>query len=140
MCGPLLLGLVGASALELWLLIEAGARIGAVETICLVLLTAGAGATLVHRQGAPVLARLRAGLPAREDLLHGPLLLLAALALVTPGFLSDTIGFLLLLRPFRRFVAMQAIRRFARPVASNGESVFVIRGPGMRPPGGLDEP
>ena len=92
--------------IEVWLLVTVGSLIGAGWTIFLIVLTAVIGAALVRAQGLSTLARsqesLRQGeLPAVE-LLEGAALLLAGALLLTPGFFTDTIGFVLLVPPLRR--------------------------------------
>jgi len=85
--------------LEITVFIMVGSRIGVLPTILLVLATAVAGATLLRVQGFGVLARIRmqmeaGGLPGRE-LGNGAMILAAGLLLLTPGFVTDTIGLLL---------------------------------------------
>jgi len=105
----LLLGLfVGVPLLELALLIEVGGRIGALPTIALCLLTAAMGGILVRSQGGQVIATLkrqldRGRLPV-EEAFHGLCILVAGLLLLTPGFVTDVIGFALLVPPLRRFL------------------------------------
>ena len=85
---------------EMYLLIEVGGTIGAWPTIFLVMLTAVIGVALLRRQGLTTLTRgvgrlQRGELPARE-MVEGLLLAVAGALLLTPGFLTDGIGFVLL--------------------------------------------
>jgi UPF0716 protein FxsA len=101
--------------MEVWLLVTVGGFIGAGWTIFLVVLTAVIGAALVRAQGVSTLARsqelLRQGeLPAVE-LLEGVALLIAGALLLTPGFFTDTVGFLLLLPPLRRRIIQSWVLR-----------------------------
>ena len=102
---------------ELYLLIQVGSEIGAIPTILLSLLTAVLGVYLVRIQGFAVLSRLAGALDRREpvaaELLEGALLLLAGLFLLVPGFVSDTVGFLLLVPPLRRLVSQAVLGRLA---------------------------
>jgi UPF0716 protein FxsA len=114
-----LLLFIGVPLIEVYLLIQVGSEIGALPTIGLSILTAILGAYLVRLQGFSVLRRVydlmdRDQVPALE-VLDGALLLMAGLMLLLPGFLTDTLGFLLLIPPLRRLL----IRRFVRlvPVA-----------------------
>jgi len=114
-----LLLFIGVPLIELYLLIQVGSEIGALPTIGLSILTAILGAYLVRLQGFSVLRRVhdlmdRDQVPALE-VLDGALLLMAGLMLLLPGFLTDALGFLLLIPPLRR----RLIRRFVRlvPVA-----------------------
>lgn len=133
MCGPLLLASVGGFALELWVLIRVGARVGAFETVLLVFLTAAAGMALVRGQSLVTLDRLRRGHAERAEVLEGPLLLVAALLLLLPGFISDAAGALLLIPPLRRRVARKLFERFGRggPGGPGGppgdDTIIVIR-------------
>lgn len=90
---------------ELLVLVEIGQRIGAGATVLLVLATGVLGAWLARREGARSVRQIQAELssgsvPARE-LFHGLLILLAGAFLVTPGVLTDLVGFVLLVRPAR---------------------------------------
>ncbi|MBB81039.1 MAG: membrane protein FxsA [Roseibacillus sp.] len=91
--------------LELSLLLRIGSKIGFEATLAIILLTAFIGAILTRTQGSRALSNFRnalAGgkLPHREAL-DGLLILLAGAVLLTPGFLTDTAGFLLLFAPTR---------------------------------------
>lgn len=95
--------------LELALLIWIGREIGLLPTVVLVLLTGVAGAALARQQGLATWRRferaLSAGrLPGRE-LLEGFFILLAAAFLLTPGVLTDAVGFALLVPAVRGAVA-----------------------------------
>ena len=84
-----------------------GGQIGVLPTIGLVLATAVTGTILLRIQGFGVLARIRAtmdagGMPGR-DLVHGFMIMAAGLLLLTPGFITDTIGLLLFVPAIRDF-------------------------------------
>lgn len=117
MFSPLLVFLlifVGAPLVELYLLIEVGSAIGAVPTIALSLFTAALGGLLVRMQGFTVLFRAQSALGHRElpalELLEGALLLLVGLALLLPGFITDAVGFLLLIPPLRRWLIVNWLK------------------------------
>ena len=91
---------------ELYVLIKVGSVIGALNTILLVILTGASGAYLARLQGLQTMFRVRARLqqgemPA-EDLLDALIILAAGIVLLTPGFLTDIAGLLLLLPVTRR--------------------------------------
>lgn len=91
--------------IEIYLLIQVGQVIGAGWTIFLVVLTAVIGVGLLRIQGLSTLNRAQQKLqqnelPARE-ILEGMGLVVAGALLLTPGFFTDTIGFLLLFPPTR---------------------------------------
>jgi UPF0716 protein FxsA len=100
---------------EIYVLIEVGSLIGALPTVALVVLTAVAGAGLIRAQGLATLARARAvaergEVPAME-LLEGVCLLVAGAFLLTPGFVTDTAGFLLLVPALRRHLFRVLVAR-----------------------------
>jgi len=104
---------------ELYVLIRVGRLIGAGPTILLVILTAAVGATLARAEGLRTLAAiqssLEAGRPPTNELVEGAMILVAGLALLTPGFITDTLGLLILFpatrRPIRRWLIDQLKRR-----------------------------
>lgn len=100
---------------ELYFLIAVGARIGALPTIGLCILTAVVGGILVRWQGLEVVGRVSAALQRRElpalEMLEGAALLLAGVMLMFPGFFSDILGFLLLIPPLRRAAVLAFLRR-----------------------------
>jgi UPF0716 protein FxsA len=90
---------------ELYLIIEVGRVIGALWTVLLVVLTAVIGVTLLRIQGFNTLNRARQNmemgtLPAME-MMEGMVLAVGGVLLITPGFITDTLGFLCLI-PFTR--------------------------------------
>ena len=90
---------------ELWLLLAVGQKIGPIPTLSIVVLTGILGASMARWQGLKVLFHMRRDLaegrlPA-PYLLDGIMILLAAAVLLTPGFLTDAVGFSLLLPPVR---------------------------------------
>jgi UPF0716 protein FxsA len=93
--------------LELYLLIKLGGKIGAFNTIMIILATATLGAFLAKQQGLQTLRNIKtavseARIPGKE-LLDGLFILLGGFALLTPGFITDLIGISMLL-PFTRIL------------------------------------
>lgn len=115
MAARLLLLFIVAPIVELWLLIKIGGMIGIIPTIALVLLTAVIGSQLVRRQGLSVMQRIRESQRRGEapalPVLNGAALLLAGFMLLTPGFISDAIGFLLLVPKLRERIARALLSR-----------------------------
>ena len=100
---------------EMYLLIRVGGYIGAWPTIGLVMLTAVIGVSLLRIQGLATLtrglSRLEGGeIPARE-VVEGLLLAVAGALLLTPGFVTDAIGFGLLTPVIRHRVAERVLAR-----------------------------
>ena len=102
---------------ELYLLIVIGARIGAFTTIIIVILTGILGAALARNQGFRVLRELQVttaqGQMPGKEMIHGALVLVGGLLLLTPGFLTDLLGFSLL-TPFTRNFYVQKITDYFR--------------------------
>ncbi len=100
MFAKLLLMFITVPLVEIMLFIEVGSRIGTLTTLLIVTLTAILGASLAHREGLKTWWRIQEkfyqGLMPDEELLDGVLILIAGTVLLTPGFLTDAIGFLLL--------------------------------------------
>lgn len=99
---------------EMMLLFEVSDRIGGLLTLSLVVATAVIGVQILKRQGLATLTRanrrLQSGeLPAQE-IVEGMLLAGAGALLLTPGFITDTIGFVFLTGPLRRPIARRIIR------------------------------
>ena len=103
--------ILGIPILELSVLIDVGAEIGALTTVMLCLATAAVGLSLVRMQGMRIFldmqAKAQAGEPVGENLIHGFFLLIAGVFLFIPGFFTDFFGALLLL-PFVRLLLGKA--------------------------------
>lgn len=111
----LLLLFVGVPLIELYILIQVGQSLGALSTILLCVVTAVLGAGLIRLQGLTTLMRARRtmdqGMAPAMEMLEGVALAAAGLMLLTPGFATDVIGFLLLLPPLRRLAIRRALSR-----------------------------
>jgi UPF0716 protein FxsA len=110
---------------EIYLLIQVGHVIGAGWTILLVVLTAVIGVWLLRIQGLSTLMRAQRRmqdneLPARE-MLEGVALVVAGAFLLTPGFATDTLGFLLLFPPTRIWLVGLAASRLVVPTTMQGQ-------------------
>lgn len=101
---------------EIATFIQVGDLIGLWPTIAVVIVTAFLGTGLLRFQGMTTLARAQASLNAGElpleSVIHGVFLLAAGLLLLTPGFITDIVGFLLFVPPFRLAIAHWAIYKF----------------------------
>lgn len=104
--------------LELYVLIQVGRVVGALPTIALLVAVSAAGAWLVKREGLNTIrraqAQLRDGRVPTSELVDGVLIVLAGALLVSPGFVTDLAGILLLLPPVRLALRRSARRRLAR--------------------------
>tara|TARA_B100000959_G_scaffold218643_1_gene230802 strand:- start:360 stop:770 length:411 start_codon:yes stop_codon:yes gene_type:complete len=103
----LILFIIGVPAIEIYLMIKVGGVIGALNTILLIFFTAITGVYFAKLAG---LSTLRAGLSQMVkneipiyEIISGAALAFAALLLIIPGFLTDIIGFLLIIPVTRKF-------------------------------------
>lgn len=111
----LLLAFIAVPVTEIYLFIEVGGLIGAGWTVAIVILTAILGAGMLRQQGLSTLMRAReqmdqSRLPALE-MVEGLILVFCGALLLTPGFFTDAVGFLLLLPAVRRYLASMAVSR-----------------------------
>jgi UPF0716 protein FxsA len=100
--------------LEIYCLILVGRWIGALPTVLLVIMTAALGAALARHQGLATVQRLQAtlarGEPPAVELFEGVIVLVGALLLLLPGFLSDLAGLFCLVPATRRMLARCSMR------------------------------
>ena len=90
---------------EIAVFVLVGSQIGVFPTLGLVVVTAIAGSIMLRIQGFGVLTRIRetmdqGGIPGR-DLVHGLMIMVAGILLLTPGFVTDTLGLLLFIPALR---------------------------------------
>lgn len=129
---PLLIILIlfiGIPIAEITVLIKIGGVIGIGATIALVLATAIIGTVLIRHQGLKVINQVQTSMQQHiapvDAVIHGVFLLLAGALLLTPGFITDLIGFLCLVPPLRLGAAHWLWSRMQRSsgFASKGFSV-----------------
>lgn len=113
--------------IELTILLEVGQYIGVSSTLLIIILTGVIGAALARMQGFSVLQRIRQdmqmGRIPTDALIDGLFILSAALLLVTPGFLTDLIGFFLL-APFGRQFLRRRVREYIQNKIVMNQSTF----------------
>ncbi len=114
---------------ELAILIQVGQAIGLGPTLVLVVLTGFLGATLARRQGLrawlAIRAELQAGRVPGGAMVDGLLILIGGIVLLTPGILTDLLGFALLLPPTRNGLKRVFRARFQQAL-ERGETSFTI--------------
>ncbi len=102
------------AALEIYVLIEVGNWLGAPATIGLILLTGIIGVGLLKHQGLSVFERFKGkmqqGQAPAQEIIEGVLLIIAGAFLITPGFVTDTIGFLWLIPATRSAFAKGMVK------------------------------
>jgi UPF0716 protein FxsA len=111
----LLLLFIVMPIVEMWLLITVGSSIGAIYTILLVLLTALMGIALLKRQGFATLWRgrekLQEGRVPAQEMGEAMVLAVSGALLLTPGFITDAIGFAGLVPVLRQALVNRILRR-----------------------------
>lgn len=133
----ILLLLIMVPLIEIGLFIEVGGWVGGWTTVGLVILTAVVGLSLVRAQGLGVLKKLNNGMaggtfPAGAAF-DGIALFLAGALLLTPGFMTDMLGFLLLIPPLRTFLGgkLQARAHFSAAHVQRGQHTQYTQHPGQ---------
>ncbi|KGX93379.1 exlusion protein FxsA [Pontibacillus halophilus JSM 076056 = DSM 19796] len=126
----LLLFILIVPALEIGVLIWAGNLVGPWWVILLIILTGILGAYLAKQQGLETLNRARtlmnqAQVP-QDEIFDGICILIGAVVLLTPGFITDAIGFTLLL-PATRAPIRHALKRTVRKMMENGQITIFRR-------------
>jgi len=93
---------------ELYILIEVGKKIGSLTTIGIIILTGIIGAYLVKGQGFMILKKiqndLNEGIMPGDSLIQGTIILAGGILLLTPGFVTDIVGFIFLIPASRNIV------------------------------------
>jgi UPF0716 protein FxsA len=112
------------SVMDLVLLLRIGQELGFWTTLWLVVLTTVAGIALAKRQGLRTIANINADLAAGRApttaMADGALILAASALLITPGFLTDVLGLVLLIPPVRRILRGVVTRWFQRRIVVSG--------------------
>lgn len=131
---------------ELYVIIQVGQAIGVLNTIGILILDSVLGTVLLRSQGRAVWRRfneaLAAGRPPAREVLDGALVIFGGALLLTPGFLSDVLGIVLLLPPtravVRRILLRGALNRIAftvgGPFGAAGANAAMRGRPGPRRP------
>ncbi len=109
---------VAMPIIEIAVFIQAGELIGLWPTIAIVILTAVIGTSLMRAQGLQTLARAQTQMDQGEmpigAMFDGICILIAGVLLLTPGFVTDTMGFLLLIPPLRKAVGAGVIMKLVK--------------------------
>jgi UPF0716 protein FxsA len=121
----ILLAFIGVPLIEIALFIQVGGFIGLWPTIAIVIATAMVGTALIRHQGLNTLQRAQQEMDAQRlpvrELFDGVCLLFAGALLLTPGFLTDAVGFALLVPPLRRLLGRYVWRALQNAKGVNFE-------------------
>ncbi len=117
-------------ALEIGLLVFSGNTIGVWPTILLIIATGVIGAWLAKKQGLEVLRKAQEdisyGYPPANAIMDGICVLIGGTLLLTPGFITDALGFFLLLPPTRNTIK-PLIGRIIQRMINNGQFTIIRR-------------
>jgi UPF0716 protein FxsA len=112
---PLFLIFICLPALEIYLLIEVGGQVGALNTVALIFLTAVIGLYFAKHQGLQTLKSGVVNLYQNKipiyEMMSGASIAIAAFLLIVPGFFTDLIGFLLLVPVTRKILFNLTLRK-----------------------------
>ncbi len=122
MFGFLLLAFLVIPIVELYVIVQVASGIGVLDTLALLVLVSIVGAWLVRHQGLSIIGRIQqqlvAGHVPGDELIDGGLVLFAGALMLTPGFVTDATGLLLLLPPTRTPIRGLLKRRFTGRVST----------------------
>tara|TARA_B100000700_G_C14626607_1_gene660777 strand:- start:239 stop:664 length:426 start_codon:yes stop_codon:yes gene_type:complete len=123
----LLILLIAIPLIEIYLFIKIGSYIGAFSTISLIIITAIIGIIYARYEGFNTLKSgmsqlIKNQLPVYE-IISGAALAFAALLLITPGFATDFIGFLLIFPPTRKLIFIKFKKKY--PTKNNHKQNFI---------------
>ena len=112
----LLFLIIGIPIIEIYLFIKIGAKIGAVSTILLIISTALIGVVYVRYEGFNTLRSAMSQLIKNEiplfEIISGAALVIGAFLLLLPGFLTDTLGFLLIFPLTRKIIFKKVTTKY----------------------------
>ena len=121
---------------ELYVIIQVGEAIGVWWTLALLIADSVLGAMLLRTQGRAAWRRfnttLAAGRPPAKEVMDGGLVIFGGAFLITPGFITDILGVLLLLPPTRALFRRLLVRRYARRLVVSVAGRAVPSDPGAR--------
>jgi UPF0716 protein FxsA len=130
MLGLLVLAFLVVPLVELFVLIQVGGAIGALNTVGLLFLVSVVGGWLMKQQGLGVVRRVQASLAAGRvpgaEVVDGFLIVLGGALMLTPGFFTDALGLALLLPPVRTAVRAVVRRRLVARVTGGAGPSGVI--------------
>ena len=113
---PILLTIILIPAVEIYLLIKIGSQIGAMSTIILIFTTAIIGVYYAKYEGLNTLKSGFSQISKNEtpayEVISGAAIAFAALLLIIPGFITDAVGFLLIIPVTRRFLIKPISSKF----------------------------
>ena len=127
----ILLSIILIPVVEIYLFIEIGGKIGAINTISLIFITAFVGVLYARYEGFNTLRSAMSQMVKNElpiyEIISGAALAFAALLLIIPGFATDLVGFLIIFPPtryllFKKFKNKHSSKKYDKEDLIEGES------------------
>lgn len=116
--------------IELALLIEVGSKFGTFNTIMLIITTGVAGALLAQSQGLVVMRKIQEeislGRPPAGELIDGLFVLVGGILLITPGLITDFLGFVMLFPASRNLIKQWLIHKVNNNISRGNTNFFSI--------------
>lgn len=123
--------LIAIPLAELYVIFQVAHQLGALETVLILVLVSVMGGWLVRRVGMGIVLRsmgqLVEGRVPTDEMINGGIVLVAGALMLTPGFLTDAVGLLLLLPPVRAALRLFIRRRVRRRIDQGRASMFASR-------------
>ncbi len=123
--------LIAVPLAELYVIFQVAHQLGVLETVVVLVLVSVMGGWLVRRVGMGILARsmgqLVEGRVPTDEMINGGIVLVAGALMLTPGFLTDAVGLVLLVPPVRVALRLLIRRRVRRRIDQGRASMFASR-------------
>ena len=123
--------LIAIPLAELYVIFQVAHQLGALETVLILVLVSVMGGWLVRRVGMGIVLRsmgqLVEGRVPTDEMINGGIVLVAGALMLTPGFLTDAVGLVLLLPPVRVALRLLIRRRVRRRIDQGRASMFASR-------------
>ena len=123
--------LIAVPLAELYVIFQVAHQLGVLETVLILVLVSVMGGWLVRRVGMGILARsmgqLVEGRVPTDEMINGGIVLVAGALMLTPGFLTDAVGLVLLVPPVRGALRLLIRRRVRRRIDQGRASMFASR-------------
>jgi UPF0716 protein FxsA len=122
---------VVVTLLEIYVLVSVGDAIGGFSTVLLVIITALIGSSLLKHQGWSTMAKahrsMAEGKTPAFEMMEGVVILISGVMLLTPGFITDTVGLLGLIPLSRRYFINNILEKNASKVFNQKNTAFTFK-------------
>ena len=120
---------IATTLLEIYVFASVGSMIGGFSTVLLVIITAFIGSFLLKQQGWATMAKAQNAITNGKiptvEILEGVVILISGVLLLTPGFITDTVGLLGLIPFSRRYFINKILTKNAKKIFTQKKSIFI---------------